>query len=54
MFAPVHKYEGDMYDFIPSGFGKMTFPDVSVYEGEFSNGKMAGYGTMRLAKGVVN
>ena len=26
------------------GSGKLTFPDGSVYEGEFKNGKYQGYG----------
>lgn len=41
-------YEGDFFDDVPSGFGKLKFLDNSVYEGQFKNGEMHGYGTLTL------
>ena len=37
-------YEGTWVDDAPSGKGKMIWPGLGVYEGEFENGKRQGHG----------
>jgi hypothetical protein len=40
-------YEGPLNGhFRPHGFGKKTFPDKCIYEGEWKNGEPDGFGTM--------
>ena len=36
-----------------NGHGKMTFPDGSVFEGEFKDGKANGHGKMTFPDGGV-
>ena len=41
---PESKYEGETFEKIPHGHGKMTYLDGTVYEGNFDNGLRHGYG----------
>ncbi len=47
----IGKYEGDIVDGFPIGYGTLTLPDGSKYVGLFRNGNMDGQGTMTLWDG---
>jgi len=47
-------YDGDLKEmFLRHGFGKMTFPDKKIYEGEWKENQMHGLGTMTYSNGSI-
>lgn len=49
----IWKYEGWFKDSLFNGLGKMTYPDRTVYFGEWINGKRNGYGQQMYASGDI-
>lgn len=47
------KYEGWFKDSLFHGLGKMTYPDRTVYFGEWADGKRCGYGQQMFATGDI-
>ena len=46
-----YKYEGEIENGKPNGWGKFTYPSGSIHEGEYKEGKYHGQGTFTFAKG---
>jgi len=46
-----YKYEGEIENGKPNGWGKFTYPSGSMHEGEYKEGKYHGQGTFTFAKG---
>ena len=48
-----HVYDGQWYDGMKHGIGKMIYPDGSSYEGEWANGEREGEGVYRYVNGDI-
>ena len=46
-----YKYEGEIENGKPNGWGKFTYPSGSMHEGEYKEGKYHGHGTFTFAEG---
>ena len=46
-------YEGELYNGIRHGRGKFFYRSGGVYEGDWSYGKMEGFGTLYYANGSI-
>lgn len=47
------RYEGDLFDFLPNGKGKMTGRSGFTFEGNFVNGSKEGHGICRWPDGTT-
>ena len=46
------KYEGEIVNGVPNGWGKVVFPSGSVYEGSWKDGDTEGIGTYKWLDGT--